>query len=341
MYVSTWNSLKEELSSCFCEGSFVFTSLHIEEEIKSDHYAQEVENMLQSLKTMGYKLLVDVSPRTLQALSLNSFEQLVHTYHIDVLRADFGFTLEDLIKLSQSVSLCVNASMNEAGLQTLIKKAKFPIVAMHNFYPRVETGLDLSQLKEKNKPYNAMNIPVFAFIPSDIMKRGPIHEGLPTCEVHRDGSLLKAVVELKQNGVDGVVVGDGVCSEKMTQLCQTFLQDEVLSLPIQVDSKFEFLYNQVMTIRSDSPSAVCRCLESRLYATAGQTIEPFNCISRYKGSITMDNKKYLRYSGEIQILKQDFNADERVNVIGKILDHTLLDLISPGMKVKFTRGEQE
>jgi hypothetical protein len=55
----------------------------------------------------------------------------------------------------------------------------------------------------------------------------------------------------------------------------------------------------------------------------------------------MDNKKYLRYSGEIQILKQDFKADERVNVIGKILDHTLLDLISPGMKVKFTRGEQE
>jgi uncharacterized protein len=339
VYVSTWEKLKEELSSRFCEGSFVFTSLHIEEEMKVDHYNQEVEKMLKSLKSMGYKLLVDVSPRTLQAMSFTSFEQLSQTYQIDVLRADFGFTLEDLIKLSQSVSLCVNASMSEAGLQTLVEKAKFPIMAMHNFYPRVETGLDLSQLKEKNKPFNALNIPVLAFIPSDIMTRGPMHEGLPTCEVHRYGSLLKAVVELKQNGVDRVVVGDGVCSMKLANLCNIFLHEEILSLPIQVDLKYDELINQVMTIRSDSPSAVCRCLESRLYATSGQAIEPFNCIPRDKGSITMDNRKYLRYSGEIQILKQDYMADERVNVIGKVIDYSLLDLISPGMKVKFTRGE--
>jgi uncharacterized protein len=339
VYVSTWEKLKEELSSRFCEGSFVFTSLHIEEEMKVDHYNQEVEKMLKSLKSMGYKLLVDVSPRSLQAMSCTTFEELAHTYHIDVLRADFGFTLEDLVKLSQSVSLCVNASMSEAGLQTLVEKAKFPIMAMHNFYPRVETGLDLIQLKDKNIPFKLLNVPVLAFIPSDIMTRGPMHEGLPTCEVHRNGSLLKAVVELKQNGIDGVVVGDGICSEKMTQLCNTFLQDEVLSLPIQVDSKFEYLINQIMTIRSDSPNAVCRFLESRLYATSGQAIESFNCIYRDKGSITIDNKKYLRYSGEIQILKQDFMADERVNVIGKVIDHTLLDLLSPGMKVKFTQGE--
>lgn len=339
MYVSTWDTLKDELSSRYSVGSFVFTSLHIEEEMKSDHYAQEVEVMFNSLKSSGYKLLVDVSLRTLKKLSFTSFEALVHHYHIDVLRADFGFTLDDLIRISQSVSLCVNASMSEAGLQTLVEKAKFPIIAMHNFYPRQETGLDLSQLQTKNKPFNDLNIPVLAFIPSDIMKRGPMYEGLPTCEVHRNCSSLSAVVELKQNGVDGVVIGDGVCSLKMAQLCNIYLKEEILSLPVQFDSKYQHLFNQVMTIRSDSPSGLCRCLESRLFATSGSEVEPSHCTKRVKGSITIDNKKYLRYSGEIQILKQDFKADERVNVIGQVLDHSLLNLLTPGMKVLFVQAE--
>jgi hypothetical protein len=339
VYVSTWNNLKDELSSHVSEGSFVFTSLHIEEEMKSDHYALEVDHMLSSLKSMGYKLLVDVSPRTLKALSFDSFEDLVIRYNLDILRADFGFTLEELVKLSQSVSICVNASMSEDGLQTLIQHSKHPIYAMHNFYPRPETGLDLDQLKEKNIPFKALEVPIFAFIPSDMMKRGPLHEGLPTCEQHRYASPLSSIIQLKMNGIDGIVVGDGICSSLATQMCNTYLREEIVSVPIKVDANYNYLINQTMTIRSDSPSKVCRLLESRLYATQGQEIIPNQCIERVKGSITIDNEKYLRYSGEIQILKQDFKADERVNVIGYVSDMDILEVLSPGMKVKFIKGE--
>lgn len=339
MYVSTWNTLKDELSSHVSEGSFVFTSLHIEEEIKSDHYAIEVDHMLTSLKSMGYKLLVDVSPRTLKALSFDSFEDLVVHYNLDILRADFGFTLEELVKLSQSVSICVNASMSEEGLQILLHQSKHPIYAMHNFYPRPETGLDLDQLKEKNMPFQALEVPVFAFIPSDMMKRGPLFEGLPTCETHRFASPLSSIIQLKMNGIDGIVVGDGICTSKVTEMCNTYLREGVVSVPVKMDSQYEYLYGQTMTIRSDSPSKVCRLLESRLYATQGQVIVAKKCIERVKGSITIDNEMYLRYSGEIQILKQDFKADERVNLIGVVTDLDILEMLSPGMKVKMIKGE--
>lgn len=334
MYVSTWESIKDKLSSRYSEGSFIFTSLHIEEEMNED-YPARVHKMLLSLKHIGYQLLVDVSPRTLKALSIDSFETLVKNYNIDVLRCDFGFSFEEMVDLAQTCSLCVNASMSDDWLMSLKSLAKHPIIAMHNFYPRAETGLDLEQLEAKNRPFKEHQIPVLAFIPSDIMKRGPIYEGLPTCEQHRLSSPLNALLDLKYVGVDGIVVGDGILSDEQTQLCQRYLNEGVLSLSVILEKGYDYLFGQIMTIRSDSPSKIGRCLESRLYATQGQVIEPFNTIVRSKGSITIDNVNYLRYSGEIQILKDDFKADDRVNVIGRVCDQSILKHIQPGTKISF------
>jgi hypothetical protein len=41
------------------------------------------------------------------------------------------------------------------------------------------------------------------------------------------------------------------------------------------------------------------------------------------GYITIDNKDYLRYCGELQICKKDLPADKRVNVVGKIVEDEL------------------
>jgi len=340
VYVSTWDTLKDKLSSQIGEGSFVFTSLHIEEEINREDYALKVDQMLKSLKQAGYKILADVSKRTLSALSFSSFQALKDYYDIDAFRLDFGFTFEEMVEMSQIGTICVNASMQESGLQQLHQKAKYPLLAMHNFYPRSETGLDLAQLSAKNRIFNQLQIPVLAFMPSNIMKRGPLHEGLPTCEVHRLGSPLSSLIELLSCGSSGVVVGDGVLSPQLTQICLLYLNEGIVSLPIKVSDDYAYLYHQVMTIRDDSPSLVCRLLESRLYATQGQVIEPNHCVKRIKGSLTIDNKRYLRYSGEIQILKEDFKADDRVNVIGYVTQIDLLRVLEAGMKVRFIKEDE-
>lgn len=340
MYVSTWDSIKDQLSSLYSEGSFIFTSLHIEEEIKQPDYRTKALGMLKELKTIGFRIIADVSPRSLEALNVNDFKTLVNQCHLDVLRTDFGFSFEDMVKMGQYVDLCVNASMNEEGLIELKSLITHSLMAMHNFYPRPETGLDLDQLIEKNRIFIENNIPVAAFIPSDGMKRGPIHEGLPTCELHRYTAPLVGCIDLISTGIDIIVVGDGTLSSVANEACLTFINEGIITVECAYNAPSHLDLSSVMTIRSDSPKQVLRLLESRLYATPGQKISPQHTVSRHRGSITLDNENYLRYSGEVQILKKDLEADDRVNVIGQVNDLDLLDRCLPGMKLKLIKEKQ-
>jgi uncharacterized protein len=66
-------------------------------------------------------------------------------------------------------------------------------------------------------------------------------------------------------------------------------------------------------------------------------IAPENTSERIVGSITRDNDLYGRYRGEVQITLCDLPADDRVNVVGRVVDEdiVLLSYLKPGQKVKF------
>ena len=61
-------------------------------------------------------------------------------------------------------------------------------------------------------------------------------------------------------------------------------------------------------------------------------MEPQNCAARRRGTITVDNRLYGRYSGELMLLREELPADERVNVIGTVPEnaHLLIDRIARG-----------
>ncbi|MGG3924217.1 DUF871 domain-containing protein, partial [Geobacillus thermodenitrificans] len=44
---------------------------------------------------------------------------------------------------------------------------------------------------------------------------------------------------------------------------------------------------------------------------------------RRTGSITIDNERYGRYAGELQITLVDLPADDRVNVIGQVIEEDM------------------
>ena len=62
-----------------------------------------------------------------------------------------------------------------------------------------------------------------------------------------------------------------------------------------------------------------------------------NVKERVRGAITMDNERYKRYSGEIQIMRAAYPADERVNVIGELTEKylLLLDNLENGKQFMF------
>lgn len=336
IFPSTWQSQKEQLASLFYEGSAVFTSLHIQEEF-SKTYVETVYEMLNYCKSIGYQIIADISPRTLEKFEFNDIKSLYDALKVDVFRLDFGFTLEVVLEASKVVPICLNASTLTIEWLEAIKHSEGTFYAMHNYYPRPETGLDEAQFITRNALLRTYNLEIMAFVPSDTEKRGPIYEGLPTLEQHRLVSPYAAFAEMVlKYDVHWIFIGDGTLSKQENSWIQHACQNESFILPVAFyEPDAQFAHN-TFTIRPDSPAGLLRLLESRAYATQGTFISPHHTILRKKGSLTLDNVLYQRYSGEMQITRKDYNSDPRVNVIGAVpvYFHRLLEALPNGVKIQ-------
>lgn len=336
IFPATWQQQKTQLSSLFCEESAIFTSLHIEEEF-SDDYAASTLEMLSFCTSLGYKIIADVSPRTLQLFNCHSLKELSKTLNLDILRVDYGFSLDEIVEASKTVSICLNASTLQESWLHILKSLPQQFYAMHNYYPRPETGLDVQQFQEKNLSLSAFGIQAIAFIPGDQTKRGPLFEGLPTLESHRKLPPYTAFASMVlTHKIEQVFVGDGTISDQQSNWIREVCANQIYTIPIILDDDYKHLIDEIYTIRFDSPSNLIRFQESRAYATQGMPIVPHKCQNRDKGTLTIDNLNYKRYSGEIQLTKDDFPSDKRVNVIGFVPKeyHALLDALPNGTKIR-------
>ena len=338
IYPSTWQEKRKQLSSLFQEGSAVFTSLHISEEF-SDAYVGQVEEMMAYLNETGYEVIADVSRRSLEIFSEDSLVSLAERLKIDVLRVDYGFTQEEILLAAQKVPVCFNAStLTEEDLMVLKETGK-TFYAMYNFYPRPETGIDREQFMKRNELLKHYGLGVMAFIPGESEKRRPLYDGLPTLEEHRHQKPYVSFVDLMNGyGIKHIFVGDGLLTEEEAEPIRLLLEEGVYSIPVSTLEK-EDLLSKNFTVRIDSPQSLIRVQESREYATPGAVIEPSHTTERKLGSITIDNKNYGRYSGEVQILRETFERDDRVNVIGQVdpCYHSLLKNIPNGAKIRLTK----
>lgn len=332
VYLSNYEQMKDQLSSLFREGSCVFTSCHMAEEY-DDAYKSRMTAMCRELSEMGYEIVADVSKKTLELFGCTDIVGWAKELGITVLRLDCGFGDDEMAEIARKMPVCLNASTITKETLAQVSKDACQLFAMHNFYPRPETGLDEAYLREQNRWLSQAGIKVLAFIPGDEHLRGPLHEGIPTLEAHRGGSPYQAFVDLKRHfGVDGVFVGDGILSDMEQRLITAYETDGMIRLPVkfyEAASQYEAeLCRRPFTIRVDSPRWLKRLQESREYACFGNAIAPAHSTERVRGAVTMDNERYLRYSGEVQIVIEALPADERVNVLAEtplryqgLLDH--------------------
>lgn len=318
-----------------------FTSFHIAEEFSAD-YAKKAEELLETLKTVGKKIIIDLSPRGITSLGYDSLADFAKANSSCVLRCDFGFTEEEICEAALYAPIGINASTLDYEKAKVLKESGAEVWAIHNFYPRPETGLDENFFTARNAMLKEMGIKLAAFISGDRTRRGPLAKGLPTLEAHRDLPPYVQYHELTEEyGMDLVLLGDPEISEFQEQLIAQTEKDHVLRLPILFETRYNNLYEKIWTIREDSPCWTARLLESRVYATAGEKIQPENCTARTTGTVTIDNERYLRYSGEIQIVRKDLPANENINVIGRVNSNylKLLDALKGSKKVQFISKE--
>ena len=119
----------------------------------------------------------------------------------------------------------------------------------------------------------------------------------------------------------------------------SYLKSNAVELRINLhikDDICERLLKQTYTSRIDEARDAIRASESRLILN-GETINPLNTVDKEYGDITIDNKYYARYMGELQILKTNQKSDNRVNKVASIIqnDFYLLKYIRNQKKFYF------
>lgn len=339
VYLSTFGGQQDLLAPLAGSGAMVFLSLHISEEFGPD-YCRQAEEACRWLTQRDFRIVADVSVKTQQMFGEPDLLKLARRLGVWALRIDYGLDREEIETLAREIPIVLNASTTDPEQAAVIAGRGKLVMAMHNFYPRPETGLDEAFLRESTLRLQAAGLKVLGFLPGDRTLRGPIGEGLPTLEAHR-GLLPSACFAdlVLRFGLDGVFLGDPDISEEEQARIDGFCEDGILRVPAVLEPEYEALYGRVFTNRPDAPAGLARFEESRTYSCIGGPVEPAHCVSRSRGSITMDNKTYGRYSGEIQLTRADYPADPRVNVIGAVPRNALLlaDCIGRGKRFMLVR----
>lgn len=341
LYLSSFAAQCSALGGCSSPGTALFLSLHISEEF-DDSYCSRAEKLCHDLADQGFRLIADVSVKTQTQFGCSDLCELAKKLRLWALRIDYGFSVEEIAAMARKIPVVVNAStVSEEDARRIASGGK-SVFAMHNFYPRPETGLDEDYLLYSTRALQSAGLEVLAFIPGDAVRRGPLFEGLPTLEAHRHVLPSAAFVDLSQRfGVDGIFLGDPGISEREARFIDRYCREGIISVPASLDEGYQHLYDRVFTCRVDSPKWLVRFQESRTYSCQGDTVEPYNCTHRHRGVITIDNCNYGRYSGEVMMIRRDLPADPRVNVIGSVPEnaHLLMDNIRRGQRFTLVRME--
>ena len=324
----------------------LFTSLHIPE-TDPGRLKKELAQILKAARRFDMEIISDISPATMELLGIREFSpSAFRMLGITTLRLDYGFGLEEITALSrnrQGVRIQLNASTITGKILSALVElhANFgQIDALHNFYPRRGTGLSEEFLVRKTSMLHKLGIRTGAFVPCAQGRRGPLREGLPTLEEHREEDAGLAARHLVALGIDSVFLADSLPSMRELQAIAA-LRDDAIVLQgrmITKDPVQQQLLRHTFTARTDEARDAVRAQESRsILKQFGADISPDHTDPRPAGAITIDNRNYRRYMGELQIIRNAQPADPRVNVPAVISqsDQKLIPYITPGRKFSF------
>lgn len=316
----------------------IFLSLHIPEVNKN--FLEEAEELISAINDLNFNLTADISKKYYEKLDLNKF-------NFDGLRLDFGFNNLEIAELSQNKDyrLNLNAStLTESDIKDIVFHGGSleNLEASHNFYPRKETGLAQELLLKKNRILKKYGIEIGAFVASNFKKRPPIKAGLPTLEKHRTLEPYIAAQHLYKLGIDKVYIGDSRASrEELKDF--SLIDREVALIPIELrgdlNQEEKRLLNLEHKNRHDPGEYMIRSETAR--KNKQSKIDAHNNSKRFRYSVTIDNHLYQRYEGDLQILKKDYPADPKINVVADAGKAALIiEQIKEGDKFKFKiKGE--
>lgn len=327
--------------------SEIFTTIHLPE-ISIYNQVKSLLYLSKKVKTSGFSLSVDIGGKSIEAL-INDFsiQALFKESCVDSVRLDYGFSLDQLallINIFKFKNIVINASLTEIKeLEKILNYCDHNNVKVslcHNFYPREESGLDFEFVLAKYQLAKQYKLEVMGCLPSHTCPRGPIYKGLTTIEAHRYLDLEQILLLTNKVVYDSYMIADEFVSEVELKTLKRVLLDKTILIPIQtmtMTKQEKLILKKPHQFRYDSNQTILRSRTSRDVAEFAEKILPNNNIKRSRGSITIDNLHYKRYSGELQVVLSPLPRSDWVNVVG-FIDPSLLwkfDNFRLGYKYQF------
>ena len=291
------------------------------------------------------RVIADISPTFIEQNDWNG--QLVekaNEYGLAGIRLDEALPLEEIVDLTKNdygLKIELNMSTDKKLLTELLASdANLDnIIGCHNFYPHEFTGISVEHFNDMSQFYHENGIETAAFISSQTAEEGPwpVSEGLPTIEEYRHLSIYKQVQLLKAAGtIDNILLSNQFISEEELKECRSSLDSECKSFEVEVIEDITEIERQIVAFkhyyRGDVSSYVLRSTIPRTMYTK-DSIAPRDNQSKVvtRGSIIIDNDRYSRYKGELQIALKDFSVSDKANIVGAISADSLslLDYLKP------------
>lgn len=190
-----------------------------------------------------------------------------------------------------------------------------------------------------------------AFVKGDEL-RGPVYEGLPTVEEHRNMRFLTSCLDLLALSTDVILIGDVDLSDENWKEFGYFSKGI-----IPLKNEHNILTDKVFQDRRDSSEYVVR---AAVGGNLGETRKDFceyikkelaednidiekisSDIPIKKGDVLVSNSKYLRYEGELEIALKNLDTDQKRCIVSKITeeDMELLDYINIVKKFEFIHND--
>ena len=225
------------------------------------------------------------------------------------------------------------------------------MLSLHNFYPKRFTGISKKYLLEQNLKYKKYGIRTMAFVKGDEL-RGPVYEGVPTVEEHRNMRFLTSCLDLLALSTDVILIGDVDLSDENWKEFGYFSKGI-----IPLKNEHNILTDKVFQDRRDSSEYVVRAAAG---GNLGETRKDFceyikkelaednidiekisSDIPIKKGDVLVSNSKYLRYEGELEIALKNLDTDQKRCIVSKITeeDMELLDYINIVKKFEFIHND--
>ncbi|WP_396290858.1 MupG family TIM beta-alpha barrel fold protein [Curtobacterium sp. KT1] len=294
-----------------------FTSLHIPEDSPSGARAAATA-IVSAAASSGLSVFADVSPSTARLLGDSPWE-LLRSIGVARARIDFGFSVPEILSIAAVLPIALNASTLRAA--DLAPFADLDVELIHNFYPREWTGLALSSVAASVSVARQFGWRVGAFIAGDSVRRGPLSEGLPTVEQHRNMSPLFQAVALVDAGVNDVYVADPALTDQSWSRLRSLFRDDVVVIDGTAAPEVRPAVIEALAVpdrnRPDAAEAMIRLEHSR-ERFAGLPLPEVGGQPRPAGSVTVQLASSGRYCGEVAITLRDLPADDRVAVLGTL-----------------------